>query len=437
MIKRLLSILLALPFIGWAQFNTVSPYSRFGLGDLVNPTFMQGFTMGHLSTGLRDPFNLNLNNPAASNALRLTTLEMSGKLGVINQTSSSLPTVQQTTASFNYFAMGIPVSDRYGISFGALPFSAVGYRLSEYEEIDGIGGVTRQYQGNGGLNKLYLNQALMFFDRLSIGAQLSYYFGSIEYLQDVRYRDASFLSSRYDQSYLISDVNWSFGIQYIHRLSETREITLGAAWESQNDLSGTFSNTSFTYTAVGSRPFPRDTLTSDVENEALRLPNQLSVGLTYGVKHPDLPSYAWMVGMEFRQADWSRFYGSEENPQSLENSMRLGLGGEIIPRYALPSLYRSRNLFSNLKYRAGAYYYQSPVELRGQRINTTGMTFGIGLPLRVRGLAPGEERNNTINIGFNYAIRGTRNEGLIREEISQIIFGVTLNDRWFIKYKYR
>jgi hypothetical protein len=65
------------------------------------------------------------------------------------------------------------------------------------------------------------------------------------------------------------------------------------------------------------------------------------------------------------------------------------------------------------------------------------MTFGIGIPLRVRGLAPGEERNNTINLGFNYAIRGTLNEGLIREEVTQIIFGVTLNDRWFIKYKYR
>jgi hypothetical protein len=421
----------------WAQSNSVSPYSRFGLGDRLTSTYMQGFTMGQLSTALRDPLNLNLNNPAASNALRLTTLEMAGKLAIVNQSSNGLPTVQQTTASFNYFALGIPISENYGISFGALPYTAVGYRLSETEDISDIGRVTRQYQGTGGLNKVYLNQALMLFDRLSIGAQVSYYFGSIEYLQDVRYSNSSFLSSRYDQNYLISDVNWGFGLQYIHSIGENADLTFGAAWENSNELSGTFTTSAFTYTAVGSQALPRDTLDSKSSKEDLSLPNQLSLGLMYGVRHPDMVGYAWMVGFDFQQIDWSRFYSGEENTQELINSQRFSVGGEMVPRYAFKSLYRSRSFLSNLKYRAGAYLDQSPLELKGERINVTGMTFGIGIPLRVRGLAPGEERNNTINLGFNYAIRGTLNEGLIREEVTQIIFGVTLNDRWFIKYKYR
>ena len=122
--------LLALPFGLFGQSNSVSPYSRFALGDAVTSVFMQGLTTGHLSSALRDPFNLNLNNPAASNALRLTTLEMAGKLVVVDQRTQDLGPVEQTYASFNYFALGIPISKRYGISIGTLPFTAVGYQLS-------------------------------------------------------------------------------------------------------------------------------------------------------------------------------------------------------------------------------------------------------------------------------------------------------------------
>lgn len=436
--SRRLVLLLLLPLGLLGQSNSVSPYSRFGLGDRVTTSFMQGFTMGQLSTALRDPYNINLNNPAAANALALTTLEMAGKVVTVNQSSNNAPTVGQTYGSFNYFALGIPVSERYGLSFGALPFSAVGYRLSEVENLDDIGRVTRQYQGTGGINKLYLNQSFRILKGLNIGAQVAYYFGNIEYLQDVRYADASFLSSRYDQEYNISDVNWNFGVQYVLPLNEEKnELILGAAWESQNTLSGTFNQSAFTYTAVGSRAFPRDTLTSLTLDDDLGLPNTFSFGISYGGKHPDVRHQPWIIGLDVQLVNWSTFYDGEDGSQPLVNSRRYSLGGEVTPRYAFRSLYRSRSTFSNWKYRIGGYAYESPIELRGERINTYGMTFGIGIPLRVRGLAPGEERNNTINIGYNYAVRGTLNQGLIREEISQFIFGVTLNDRWFIKYKYR
>ena len=258
--------LLALPFGLFGQSNSVSPYSRFALGDAVTSVFMQGLTTGHLSSALRDHFNLNLNNPAASNALRLTTLEMAGKLVVVDQRTQDLGPVEQTYASFNYFALGIPISKRYGISIGALPFTAVGYQLSESEQIDGIGQVTRQYQGTGGLNKLYLNQSFECFDGFHLGLQAVYYFGNLEYFQDIRYDDASFSSSRYETDYLVSDMNWKFGLQYARDLDDgNKELVLGLTWEGQNTLGGTFSQTAFTYSPVGNtfskrysgQPIPR------------------------------------------------------------------------------------------------------------------------------------------------------------------------------------
>lgn len=90
-----------------------------------------------------------------------------------------------------------------------------------------------------------------------------------------------------------------------------------------------------------------------------------------------------------------------------------------------------------LRYKVGFYYDELSPTINSEPLNMFGTTFGLGLPLRIKGLAPGEEKYNTVHLGLHYAQRGTTNNGLIREEIVQIIFGVTLNDRWFTKYKYR
>ena len=59
-----------------------------------------------------------------------------------------------------------------------------------------------------------------------------------------------------------------------------------------------------------------------------------------------------------------------EGATPLSNSLRIGLGGEVIPRYALRPLYRSRSGLADWKFRAGGFLYQTPIELRGERIDT-------------------------------------------------------------------
>ncbi|MDZ7847378.1 MAG: hypothetical protein U5L96_11730 [Owenweeksia sp.] len=49
----------------------------------------------------------------------------------------------------------------------------------------------------------------------------------------------------------------------------------------------------------------------------------------------------------------------------------------------------------------------------------------------------GEEKRSIINAGLILGRRGTRENGLIRENYAQVYIGITLNDKWFIDYKYR
>jgi hypothetical protein len=393
--------------------------------------------MGMLNAALRDPLSINHINPASSNALQLTTLDMMGRVSFVDLSSEGQPTVSQSTGGFNYFAFGVPVSENYGFTTGFLPYTAIGYRNTEVIDVPNVGDTRHTYSAQGGLNKAFLNQSVKLFGRLNLGLQLAYYFGTSQNQQDVRFDDPSLLSSRFLRTYNVSDFNIGYGFQYEQPFGEWSELVIGGYSEQTSRLNVSYDEYAYTFTPVASQGIPRDTLIAlDAEGQWL-LPNQMGFGLTYRRKHPDIMQAAWVVGVDVRIADWSNFETFEGVDQNLSNDLGVSVGGEFLPRYAFKSLERNRSYLSRIQYRLGAFYNQTSITIDEQRIDVRGMTFGLGLPLRVRSLAPGELRYNVLNIGVNYAVRGTLNDGLIREEIIQLTFGVTLNDRWFIKYKYR
>ena len=59
-----------------AQTGSNSPYSRFGLGDLIDQNFVALRSMGGISTAFSDQFYTNLSNPASLGALQATAFEI-------------------------------------------------------------------------------------------------------------------------------------------------------------------------------------------------------------------------------------------------------------------------------------------------------------------------------------------------------------------------
>ncbi len=79
-IKRYKSILITL-FVTFfvtnsllSQFNTYSPYTRFGLGDLAKPGFGQNMAMGGTGIAIHENTRINYLNPAAFAALDSTSV---------------------------------------------------------------------------------------------------------------------------------------------------------------------------------------------------------------------------------------------------------------------------------------------------------------------------------------------------------------------------
>ena len=174
-----------------------------------------------------------------------------------------------------------------------------------------------------------------------------------------------------------------------------------------------------------------DTLSEKFQQATnIRVPATLNIGIiaSRGIK--------WKAGVDFKFQPWSKYRGYEDNSaSSLNNSWRIAAGGEFLPNDKNFSKF-----FTRLKYRAGFNYTQTNIKINNQAINEFGINFGIGIPIIIttandEGLLQ-KVYTYAFNIGFEAGSRGTIEKNLVRENFYRLKFGISLNDRWFVKRKY-
>lgn len=136
--KRLISALIILTFTGLtiAQTSTNSPYTRYGFGSLADQGFGNSKAMGGIAYGLRNGYQINASNPASYTAVdSLTFLFDAGMtLQNANFKEGNIKT-NAKNSSFDYLAMQFRLWKRMGMAVGFLPFSTVGYSLSNTSEL--------------------------------------------------------------------------------------------------------------------------------------------------------------------------------------------------------------------------------------------------------------------------------------------------------------
>ena len=178
MINKILIAIVLLTSVGLsAQNGTASPYSYFGLGDIRTVGTVDNQMMGGISM-YADSIHINLKNPAAYSKLAITTYSA----GISKKQFSfrSADDKQSTSVTnLDYLAIGVPLSDKFGLGFGLMPYTSVGYNfnISNTNPDDSV--ILNEYTGDGGLNRVYLSVGYEFSDVLSVGATLNYNFGTI------------------------------------------------------------------------------------------------------------------------------------------------------------------------------------------------------------------------------------------------------------------
>ncbi|ETN93827.1 Long-chain fatty acid transport protein [Zhouia amylolytica] len=437
MIKRIfVAFALMMVGVGFAQTNgSPSPYSYFGVGQSKYNNTAESRAMGGLSV-YSDSIHVNLANPASFSKLRLTTYSAGlsyNSLGLKTDDANE----NASTVSFDYLALGVPVSDRFGFGFGIQPYSTVGYRLQSIEEDADGPAVLNRYSGDGGVNKVFFSMGYRLYKGLSVGLTGSYLFGKTEhkYLglrDDIRYGTREISASEY------SGFDVKAALNYEGKLGKKLYWQSSFMYTPESILVSENSREVATV-LIGSNgeETPRDTQDVDLSEQGLdrinlSIPQSFTAGLGVG------ESKKWYLGAEFELKKTSKFENKFENfgRSSYENAERFSVGGFFIPDYDSFTSYWKR-----IVYRAGLHNGRSGLKVNGMPTHDFGMTFGVGMPLggyvpSTNALPQFTGMFSNINIGVEIGKRGSTLYNRVQENYFNVNIGLSFNDRWFVKRKY-
>lgn len=436
-----------------------SPYSRYGIGDLVPPTSINSRGMGGLSAAYNEILSINFNNPATFSSFQADKEAKSNKLksgraildigiNIENRTLKDPAFPERFTASnalFSYVQVGVPLKANWGLSFGLRPLSRISYKIRRTELLKDpnttqpIDSALTLFSGEGGSYLASIGTGFSVFskmktngeEKLSIGVTAGYLFGKKDYsTKRTLYNDSLpfeyYSQANYQTTTNFGNLNFSGGIQYRVPLKKNLMLTVGAygAWGQSLNATQDVLRETYVYNAsIGEVRLDSVSDKRDVKGK-IELPASITAGFVLQ-KYPVINKEGgWLIGVDFAQQNWDnyRFYGQRD---SVKNKWELRVGGQLNP---IPK----RNYFSNIAYRFG--FFMGPDYIKvGKKLNQIGGSFGLGLPLATSRQAPNQA--TVINLAFEYGKRGN-NSNILSESMFRLSLGFSLSDFWFIKRRY-
>ncbi|MDQ3047676.1 MAG: hypothetical protein M3R27_09025 [Bacteroidota bacterium] len=488
-----LSLFCFIPHFISAQTGTSSPYSRYGIGDLSGKGYSQGFALGGTHIAMQNDstqmFFINSGNPASYSNIRLTTIEL-GANYVRNRLESTAFNKTINNASLGYISLAFPLKKWWGASIGLVPYSSVGYNISDRQEIYQVGTVDFLYEGTGGVNQVYFGNGIKPFyglprmyarsakykalmsprkadntlktaqelsndkaavravmkrkkamQGLSLGVNASYLFGGYENTRRSIFDPANYsFNTRARTTTRVSDFYMDYGLQYSFLIDsvKTKDST-GRVYKRdlRDNVKFTFGATFAAQTDINAKI---DTLSvsyfySSTGNEIVKDTIELSSNTKGSIKFPLSFGFGlgfkkgdrWMVAADFALQNWSTYTAFNQS-QGLKNSMRVSLGIQYVPDAKANASYPKR-----IHYRVGGRFAQTALELKSTQLTEMAASFGVGFPVGRNYLL---QNFSMVNIGVELGKRGTIDSGLIQENFFKATIGFTINDRWFVKPKF-
>jgi hypothetical protein len=413
--------LLCPAFYATAQVQISSPYSVFGLGNLYGVSSQMNMAIGGASTAFSSPYFLNPANPASYMSLDSNSFVFDGAFNLRTGTLNTIDQSQKTRyGSLANLYFGFPVTKWWRTSFGVMPYSNVGYEIQNNQDQSDIGNWITTFKGSGGLNKAYFGSAFSPVKNLSIGVNMTYYFGNIVKQQSITFPDSgAYLNTMVKSSARLSKLDFDAGLLYRVDLKEGRFCQIGLTYHPKQWLVGHSEKITYTYqySYAQSVETVMDTINYEVgENSKVTLPTTIGAGFMIG------NSNRWFATADVNYQKWSEFTYLGSNP-GLKDNLRISIGGQF-----RPSLVDIGKYYERINYRAGFRFEQSYLEIKNTRINDFGISLGVGLPMK--------KSRSTMNIALELGTQGTTNNGLIKENYMKLTLGTALQERWFLKRRF-
>ncbi len=393
--------------------NGGSGYSRYGIGDIRYSFNDISAGMGNTTIAVFSTNNINQFNPATWSPLSRTRYSIAFKYEGYNTTDGN-HSVYLSGTKFDGLMIGIPVYTPSGIvmGMGFTPYSTINYNIISTTSFNSLVYKVR-YSGEGGLSEGQIGASWIPYTDFSVGAKLSYYFGSMRHTTSQDFSESNYSNAEETRSMISHGLGGTIGVIYTGlsrslNLDSTRSLSVGLVTSFGTNLT-TREERYYAYTDNSQSLITRDTTSSD--DTQIQLPLRLGVGVSYKTSE-------FLVATDFLYQQWSKLTSVGALAGEFRDSYRFSIGGELFPRREA-----SATFFQRLAYRAGMFTDASYYKINGESINEFGVTGGIGFPII------GETR---LNVAAEYSFRGTTDFGLQKDNILRLSFVLSGSERWFI-----
>jgi hypothetical protein len=383
--------------------NTNSPYTRYGYGQLADQSFATQRGMGGIGYGLRNSKIINPLNPASFSAIDSMTFMLDfgikGQAGWFEEKSNS---ATRYNAGIEYLALQFPLAKGLGMGVGFEPVSYVGYQYAE-DSLQTSQKSYASYSGKGGLNKVYATLSYRILNRFSFGVNVGYLFGDIIHSRSVSINVSKSHIVSWTDSLRSRGLSYEMGFQYMQPIGKNEEMVFGVVYTPKTKFGATVMTGESKYDESGQ--MTGDPLLNVREDLVFQLPETYAVGLSYRKFNK------WTVGADFQYQKWAnvKFY---DKADTLSNRMKINLGAEYI---------------NKLHYRAGAYYSNSYVIVKGTGYKEYGASLGLGIPMI--------DKRSFLNLALEYSILNPKMKTLLKEQYLKFTLSYTFNELWFFKRK--
>lgn len=418
------AIILGTPLFG--QFNTYSPYTRFGLGDMSKSGFAQNHAMGGTGIAMHDNNRINYLNPASFTALDSTSVYFDfGGNAFFNEYNTTDFSNSWWNMNLHHVAFASSMGKRFGMSAGLVPYSSIGYSIkNEFDDYTYGTAMDTYFNGEGGIINFYVGASVKLLDCISLGVTMNYLMGKLTRERAVGFpMNPSYTTVSSTENVDLRKPVFTLGAQYRKVFDDKFFFTLGGTYDvkANVDVSNDYQvNNSFYY--VNSQYLndsviidPAYVLGQDTSFKTMTIPQKIGIGLALGI-----PDKLTVTG-DYTIQDWSGSMSGENYETTRYTS--LNLGAEYTP-----DIEALRGYHKLMTYRLGGYYSNSYLMVNGYQLKDYGITFGLGIPVK--------SIKTSFNLAFTLGTRGTTEFNLVEENYGIVTFNVTLHDLWFRKRRF-
>jgi hypothetical protein len=383
-----------------------SPYSVFGLGDISYYTSTRTYSMGIQGISLFGNYINNL-NPASLTKMNSTLISVNANYGFL-KSSNDISDNEVSNGNVLGFNIGIPFDQVRGwvLSLGFNPMTLANYKI-KLQGNTGSQSYTQTYAGKGGLSRISTGMSYNLFRKISLGLEYNYSFGEINEQNFINFFNQAYTNTNIKKQY---DFNTSFikggAIFEIGRLLKNvslNNLSIGVVYQSGFNMPAT-------QDAIYSSSLGTDTV--NIGSGFINIPDAYGFGITntFGRKY--------LVSADVLFQDWTKYSEFDVTNPAFQQSIRTGLGFEIQPT---PDKF---GFWQILTYRFGGFYEIGNFKLRDEAINSYGIRAGVNIPITTF---------NSLDFGVNYSVRGTKSNGLIKDEFLNFTMAVNFGELWFLR----